>query len=249
MRGRRRGGDRNDRQQEDGIGGNKYEEGSNQSGPRLKQSRSHSRESYRYRDCSHSREFRRNRNQSPSWETGQRQGHSYSQENQVRDLLSPEEGQPRNTAMDVMSRALQKATRSPFSSEIERVEMPDRFARPPFNCYDEKTDPIEQVSHYIQMMSLHTHNNVLMCKVFPSSLGLTTLRWFNGLRKGSIQSFSKLIQEFGVLFVTCSRVSQPIFIFSFTASTAFSLPALSRPTSSERSFTFSFSIWASWAAY
>ena len=60
------------------------------------------------------------------------------------------------------------------------------------------------------MMSLHTHNDTLMCKVFPSSLGPTTLRWFNRLRKGSIRSFSELIQEFGIRFVTYSRVPQPV---------------------------------------
>ena len=59
-------------------------------------------------------------------------------------------------------------------------------------------------------MSLHSHNDVLMCKVFPSSLGPTALRWFNGLRKGSIHSFTELIQEFGAQFVTCSRVSQQV---------------------------------------
>ena len=67
---------------------------------------------------------------------------------------------------------------------------------------------MEHVSHYIQMMSLHTYNNALMCKVFPSSLGPTTLRWFNGLRKGSIHNFVELIQEFGARFVTCSQVPQ-----------------------------------------
>ena len=112
--------------------------------------------------------------------------------------------------MDAMSRALRKAVRSPFSNEIERAEMLDMFVCPPFNCYDGKTDLVEHVSHYIQMMSLHTHNDALMCKVFPSSLGSTTLRWFNGLRKGSIHSFSELIQEFRVRFVTCSRVPQPV---------------------------------------
>ena len=112
--------------------------------------------------------------------------------------------------MDAMSRALQKVAQSPFSNNIERAEMPSRFTRPPFNCYDGKTDPVEHVGHYIQMMSLHTHNIVLMCKVFPSSLGLTVLRWINGLWKGSIHSFSELIQEFGVRFVTCSRVPQPV---------------------------------------
>ena len=86
--------------------------------------------------------------------------------------------------------------------------MPSRFTCPPFNSYDGKMDPIEHVSHYIQIMSLYTHNDALMCKIFPSSLGPTALRWFNGLRKGYIHSFAKLIQEFSVRFVTCSRVPQ-----------------------------------------
>ena len=69
---------------------------------------------------------------------------------------------------------------------------------------------MEHVSHYIHIMSLHAHNDALMCKVFPSSLGSTALRWFSGLRKGSIRSFAELIQEFGSRFVTCSRVPQPV---------------------------------------
>ncbi|XP_075640560.1 uncharacterized protein LOC142612342 [Castanea sativa] len=88
--------------------------------------------------------------------------------------------------------------------------MPSTFSRSPFISYDGKTDPIEYVSHYIQMMSLYNQNDVLMCKVFPSSLEPTTLRWFNGLRKGSIHNFGELIQEFGVQFMTCSRVPQPV---------------------------------------
>ena len=86
--------------------------------------------------------------------------------------------------------------------------MPSRFTRPSFNSYDGKTDPMEHVSHFIQMMSLHTHNDALMCKVFPSSLEPTALRWFNGLRKGSIHRFADLIQEFGIRFMTCSWVLQ-----------------------------------------
>ena len=69
---------------------------------------------------------------------------------------------------------------------------------------------MEHVSHYIHMIFLHAHNDALMCKVFPSSLGSTALRWFNGLWKGSIHNFAELIQEFGSRFVTCSRVQQPI---------------------------------------
>ena len=73
-----------------------------------------------------------------------------------------------------------------------------------FISYNGKVDLVEHVSHYIQMISLHNQNDAIMCKVFPSSLGPTTLRWFNGLRKRSIHNFRELIQEFGVLFMTCS---------------------------------------------
>ena len=57
-------------------------------------------------------------------------------------------------------------------------------------------------------MSLYNQNDALMCKVFSSNLGPTALRWFNGLRKGSIHNFGELIQEFGARFMTCSQVPQ-----------------------------------------
>ena len=110
--------------------------------------------------------------------------------------------------MDAMSLALCRAAQSSFSRDIERAPMPIRFTRPPFNSYDGKTDLVEHVSLYIQMMSLHSQNDALMSKVFPSSLEPTALRWSNGLRKGLIYSFAKLIQEFRVQFMTYSRVPQ-----------------------------------------
>ena len=97
--------------------------------------------------------------------------------------------------MDAMSRALRRAARSPFSGDIERAPIPSRFTKPLFNFYDGKKDLVEHVSHYIQMMYLHSHNDALMCKVFPSSLGPTALRWFNGLRNGSIHSLFKSLRS------------------------------------------------------
>ena len=112
--------------------------------------------------------------------------------------------------MDAMSHALRRAARLPFSDEIEWALMPSRFTQTPFNSYNGKMDSVEHVSHYIHMMSLHTHNDALMYKVFPSSLKPTTLRWFNRLQKGSIYNFAELIQEFGARFVTCNQVPQPV---------------------------------------
>ena len=49
-----------------------------------------------------------------------------------------------------------------------------------------------------------------MCKVFPSSLGPVAMRWFDGLRVSSIDSFKELTQAFGSHFITCSRVPRPL---------------------------------------
>ena len=49
-----------------------------------------------------------------------------------------------------------------------------------------------------------------MCKIFPSSLGPMVMRWFNGLKANSIDSFKKLTQSFGAHFITCSRVPLPL---------------------------------------
>ena len=59
-------------------------------------------------------------------------------------------------------------------------------------------------------MTIHSKDKALMCKIFPSSLGLVAMRWFNGMRANSIDSFMKLTQAFGTRFITCSRVPQPL---------------------------------------
>ena len=59
-------------------------------------------------------------------------------------------------------------------------------------------------------MAVHSKDEVLMCKIFSSNLGLVAIRWFNGLRANSIDSFKKLTRAFGANFITCSRVPQPL---------------------------------------
>ena len=49
-----------------------------------------------------------------------------------------------------------------------------------------------------------------MCKVFLSSLGPMAMRWFDGLRPNSINSFKQLTQAFGSRFITSSRVPRPL---------------------------------------
>ena len=59
-------------------------------------------------------------------------------------------------------------------------------------------------------MAVHSRDEALMCKIFPSSLGLMAMRWFNGLKANSIDSFKKLTQSFDAHFITCSRIPFPL---------------------------------------
>ena len=59
-------------------------------------------------------------------------------------------------------------------------------------------------------MAVHSKDEALMCKVFPSSLGPAAMRWFNGLKANSINSYRQLTQAFGSRFVTNSRAPQPL---------------------------------------
>ena len=69
---------------------------------------------------------------------------------------------------------------------------------------------VEHVSHFNQKMAVHSRNEALMCKVFPTSLGPVAMRWFDGLGASSIDSFKELTRTFGSHFITCSRVPRPL---------------------------------------
>ena len=133
---------------------------------------------------------------------------SYEEERyQRRKHRSPS---PRGLGHDAMSRALDQLSKSPFTCRIEGVILPRRFQQPTFTIYNGNTDPVEHVSQFNQKMAVHSKNEALMCKVFLSSLGLAAMRWFNGLKANSIDSYKQLTQAFGSHFVTNSRAPQPL---------------------------------------
>ena len=59
-------------------------------------------------------------------------------------------------------------------------------------------------------MAIYFKNEVLMCKVFPSSLGPVLMRWFNGLKANFVDLCRQLTQAFGSRFVTNSRAPWPL---------------------------------------
>ena len=76
--------------------------------------------------------------------------------------------------------------------------------------YNGRTDPIEHISQFNQRMAVHSKNEALTFKVFPSSLGRVAMRWFDGLGVVSIDSFKELTWASGSCFIMCSRVPQPL---------------------------------------
>ena len=111
---------------------------------------------------------------------------------------------------DAMSQALNQISKSPFTHRIEGGKLPQRLTQPTFTMYNGRMDPVEEVSHFKQSMTIHSKNEALMCKVFPSSLGPVAMRWFNGLEASSISSFKELTRAFRSCFVTYNRVPWPL---------------------------------------
>ena len=63
--------------------------------------------------------------------------------------------------------------------------------------YNGRMDSVKHVSQFEQRIDVHSRSEALICKVFPSNLGLVTMRWFDGLKEGSINSFKELTRAFG----------------------------------------------------
>ena len=96
---------------------------------------------------------------------------------------------PRGLGHDAMSRTLDQLSKSHFTRRIEGATLPRWFQQLAFTFYNGNTDPVEHVSQFNQRMIVHSKNEALMCKVFPSSLGPVAMRWFNGLKVNSIDSY------------------------------------------------------------
>ncbi|XP_030964600.1 uncharacterized protein LOC115985839 [Quercus lobata] len=145
----------------------------------------------------------RRRSRTPPSETFSHEGEHYQR-------CSHRSPSPRGLGNDAMSRALDQLSKSPFTHHIEGAILPQRFQQSTFAIYNGKIDHVEHVSQFNQRMAVHSRNEALMCKVFLSSLGPVAMRWFNGLKTNSIDSYRQLTQAFGSRFVTNCRAPQPL---------------------------------------
>ncbi|XP_023884267.1 uncharacterized protein LOC111996512 [Quercus suber] len=117
---------------------------------------------------------------------------------------------PKGLGSNAISRVLDQLSKSLFTHHIEGTTLPLRFQQPTFTIYNGKINPMELVSQFNQRMAVHSKDEALMCKVFPSSSGSVAMRWFNSLKMNSIGSYKQLTQAFGSRFVTNSRAPWPL---------------------------------------
>uniref|UniRef100_A0A2N9J8N6 Uncharacterized protein n=1 Tax=Fagus sylvatica TaxID=28930 RepID=A0A2N9J8N6_FAGSY len=124
-----------------------------------------------------------------------------------RDVLPPSvpKKKARRGEQGAVWKALDLVSSSPFSEEIEHAKLPEKFTAPRFEVYNGRTDPVAHIGHYHQRMALCHHNDPLMCRLFPSSLGEFALRWFNQIDRGTIGSWSQMAEAFVGRFITNSQ--------------------------------------------
>ena len=92
--------------------------------------------------------------------------------------------------------AIRGMSRLPFVEWIEEEIKPKDFTPPIFDKFNGKTDPISHLMHVCQKISLETSNDVLMCKLFVTTLVGSALAWFIQLPTGSLDSFEDLGRKF-----------------------------------------------------
>ena len=59
--------------------------------------------------------------------------------------------------------------------------------------YDGTTDPDEHLDAFVTQENLYTNVDVILCRVFPTSLKGVALTWYSGLPPRSIDSFDTLV--------------------------------------------------------
>ena len=82
----------------------------------------------------------------------------------------------RGVGTNVMKKALSQISKSPFTRGIEKAKLLRRFHQPTFTMDNGRTDPLEHVSQFKQKMAVHSQDEALLCRVFPSSLGPMPMR-------------------------------------------------------------------------
>jgi hypothetical protein len=111
------------------------------------------------------------------------------------DMMRKESGEPQPSAV-ISPVVRSRLATSPLSEEILTCPFPKKFSPPTFDRYAGKTDPIQHLRHFQEKMDMYSHDDRIMCRVFPSSLKDVASNWFYSLRPNSLHTFDEVSRAF-----------------------------------------------------
>ena len=85
---------------------------------------------------------------------------------------------------------------SPFADTVLEVPLPGTWSNSTLDKYDGTTDPDEHVNAYLTQVGLHTAEDTLWCRIFPTSLKGAALSWFTRVPAQSIDCFDTVHRLF-----------------------------------------------------
>jgi len=111
--------------------------------------------------------------------------------------IGPEAAQPNKpTVSKGMEYIELKPSDLPLSEEITTLRFPKKFVMLTFDHYSGTFDPLLHLLQYQDKMAVYAHDDLLLCRAFPSSLKRASYHWFCSLPKNSLQNFHDVIDAF-----------------------------------------------------
>ncbi|XP_024025271.1 uncharacterized protein LOC112092707 [Morus notabilis] len=97
----------------------------------------------------------------------------------------------------------------PFTENIIRVPLPDKYKPPPIPLYDGRSDPDDHLEVYTGHMVLHGYPEEVMCCAFKHHLSDSARRWFRSLKPNLITSWDDLKNAFLTQFIGVKKYIPP----------------------------------------
>ncbi|GKV48237.1 hypothetical protein SLEP1_g55063 [Rubroshorea leprosula] len=88
----------------------------------------------------------------------------------------------------------------PLNSNITLEPYPAGFKIPQLETYDGTKDPDDHLHAFYSCMQAQNASNVLMCKIFPSTLRGNARTWYHSLPPKSISSYTEMTSAFATKF-------------------------------------------------
>lgn len=93
----------------------------------------------------------------------------------------------------------------PFTDDIDEAIRPKNFKPLNMDKFNGSSDPSEHVESFISSIYLVTDSEVIMCKIFPTTLQGPTLTWLTNLPSRFVNSFDLLITKFTTQFAASRK--------------------------------------------